>query len=110
MYKIELSNGNVIENVTINGSLCSVKQAIDASTFAGGMSRVKITHTSNDAGDELCTIEPGEYERMKLEYVYADRWDNGTYKFLFSLLSDADIEKMQLDARITYLEMLSEEV
>lgn len=109
MYKIELSNGNVISGVSINGGLCSTRQEIDASTFSGGLARVRFSKTSNDEGDELCMIEQGEYERMKLEYVYPDRWEKGTYKFLLVIPSSEEIEKMRLEARISYLEMLAED-
>ena len=109
MYKIELSNGNVIENVKINGGMCSTAQEIDESTFSGGLSSIRITHVSNDPEDELCAMTPGVYERMKLVYVYADRWEQGTYKFLFDRLNDAEFERMKLDARLTYLEMITEE-
>lgn len=109
MYKLELSNGKVIQNVSINGGLCSTRQEIDASTFSGGLTRVKFTKTSNDDGDELCMIEPGEYERMKLECVYPDRWDPGTYKFAIVPLSEDELKAMRLESRISYLEMLAEE-
>ena len=108
MYKIELSNGRIIENVKINGTVFTTTQAVNAATFSGGLYRIKITQTVKEESDELSLIEPGEYEKLKLGDVYADRWNPGKYNFMFDFLTDDDMKEMMTDARLSYLEMLIE--
>lgn len=69
MYKVTLENGAIIENLSLNGNNFISSEGIEASTFDGGMSLVKL-EVSSDSADEG-DVKAGYYKNSKLYHLTA---------------------------------------
>ena len=106
MYRLKLSDASVIDNLRLVGSNFVSLRPVSASDFEGRLNGVTIEYTGTD--EKLSTTWPcGYHKHMKLLYCKQIPFETGYY-ILLDDYTDEELEKMKLDARVTYLEMLSE--
>lgn len=107
MYRVELGNGNVISDVKIEGTTYFTKQAITRADFEYGLHEVKIVRLLDSQSDES-EIAPGTYRNMKLITCCPCRPRPGFFMFEFAPMSEQELRNLNVDARLDYLEMISE--
>ena len=110
MYRIKLGNGREIENVSVEGVICFSEEQLTREDFAYGLHEVRITKTSNDDTDIDVELAEGVYKDMKLIMCCPCRFKPGYVMFHFDFMTERDKKDSQVDARLDYLEMMSEEV
>lgn len=98
MYKIQLSNGQTLDSLTLNGNNFISTSKVEDAVFDGGLSSV--TFTDTDTGKSRT------YTDMVL---IANRVFDGQSWFVLAEETPAEKEKRRLLARIAELEPLKEE-
>ena len=101
MFTIRLSDGSQLESLTLNGNNFISKNEVTESTFAGKLAHVAITGDAEN--DEAGLI--GEHTNMELIQVkkYGDEW-----WFVLRDMTAQELRDLKTDARISYLEMITE--
>ena len=102
MFTIRLSDGSQLESLTLNGNNFISKNEVTESTFAGKLAHVAITGDAEN--DEAGLI--GEHTNMELIQVkkYGDEW-----WFVLRDMTAQELRDLKTDARLSYLEMITEE-
>ena len=99
MYKIQLSNGQALDNLTLNGNNFISASKVEDTVFDGGLSSV--TFTDTDTGKSQTYTDMG---------LIANRVFDGQSWFVLAEETPAEKEKRRLLARIAELEPLKEEI
>ena len=107
MYRVELGNGNIISDVTIEGVTCFTEQEITRADFEYGLHEVKFIRLLDSQTDES-EIAPGTYHNMKLITCVPCRPRPGFYMFEFAPMSEQELKDLTVESRLDYLEMMSE--
>lgn len=98
MYKIQLSNGQTLDNLTLNGNNFISTSKVEDTVFDGGLSSVTFTDT-----------DTGKSQTYTDMVLIANRVFDGQSWFVLAEESPAEKEKRRLLARIAELEPLKEE-
>ena len=101
MFTIRLSDGSQIEGLILNGNNFISKNEVTESTFAGKLAKVVITGDADK--DDAGLI--GEHTNMVLVQVkkYGDE-----YWFVLRDMTKQELRDLKTDARLSYLEMITE--
>ena len=108
-FEITLSDGTILPDLKLNGNnFITGDQAIarrikDFVEDHGGILR-KVEISGDPEGDEAGLIGEHEYMRLVQCVKYAGNW-----WFVLQDLSEREIRDLELDARLDYLEMMTEE-
>ena len=108
MYKITLSDGTVIDNLTLNGNNFVSRNEIKAETFKGKLNHVAISCDDDEDTEGLA----GEHNNMELVQIahYTKEMhgcDEGWY-FILQDISEDKLEKIRVNARLDYIEMMED--
>ncbi len=107
MIKIEFGNGKVLSDLTLNGNNFVTSQDITDEFFDGGLDNVKITTTykpdDNSPEQEYTEL----HDHMKLIYCRKYPGESGTF-FVLNDYSKTELKDIALDARLSYLEMMTD--
>lgn len=98
-WKITLSDGTKLENLGLNGNNFISEAKITEDDFKGKLSKVTIEGIEN--GQEVVK----EYERMELVQIV--HYEDG-YHFVLRELSQDELFKIQTQANLEYLAMMSD--
>lgn len=104
MYRVKLSNGNVLSGLELNGSAFDTKEAISRETFSGGLREVKIEAYNLSEG-EYPMIE-GTFEGMTLGYIGRH---GDTTSFVLQARDPVERRYEQLRADVDYLALVTGE-
>lgn len=94
-YSITLSDGTIIENLTLNGNNFISARQIDEATFRHNCSPVIISDGENSE----------THENMELVQI-TER--DGEYWFVLRDLTKAELDNMKMQSDIEYIAMMSE--
>ena len=97
-WKITLSDGTELENLTLSGNNFISETEITEDDFSGKLSKVTIEGT-NEEGEKITE----EHENMELIQIV--HYTNGYY-FILRDIPENEQEKIQLQADIEYLAMM----
>lgn len=98
-WKITLSDGTQLKNLGLNGNNFVSEKEITEDDFKGKLSKVTIEGIEN--GQEVIK----EYERMELVQIV--HYKDG-YHFVLRELSQDELFKIQTQANLEYLAMMSD--
>lgn len=98
-WKITLSDGTQLKNLGLNGNNFVSEKEITEDNFKGKLSKVTIEGIEN--GQEVVK----EYERMELVQIV--HYEDG-YHFVLRELSQDELFKIQTQANLEYLAMMSD--
>ncbi len=98
-WKITLSDGTQFKNLRLNGNNFVSEKEITKDDFKGKLSKVTIEGIEN--GQEVVK----EYERMELVQIV--HYEDG-YHFVLRELSQDELFKIQTQANLEYLAMMSD--
>ena len=98
-WKITLSDGTQFKNLRLNGNNFVSEKEITKDDFKGKLSKVTIEGIEN--GQEVVK----EYERMELVQIV--HYEDG-YHFVLRGLSQDELFKIQTQANLEYLAMMSD--
>ncbi len=105
MYRITLGDGTVLDNLSVNGNmLVSADETLSASRFEDNLHNVKIEHSGEN--DDLI-LATGTHEHMKLITCQKYPRMSGVY-FVLEDYTAEEIKELRTEARLDYLEMMSE--
>lgn len=93
MYKIQLSNGQALDNLTLNGNNFISASKVEDTVFDGGLSSVTFTDT-----------DTGKSQTYTDMVLIANRVFDGQSWFVLAEETPAEKEKRRLLARIAELE------
>lgn len=94
IYKIILSDGTVIKNLTLNGDNFISKTSVDAEMFVGNCSPVVISDGENDEIHE------------NVELVQITEMSDG-YWFVLRDISLEELDKIKMQSDIEYVAMMA---
>ena len=102
MFTITLSDGSQLEGLALNGNNFISKNEVAETTFAGKLAKVTIDGDADE--DEAGVI--GEHINMVLVQVkkYGDE-----YWFVLRDMTAQELRDLKTDARLSYLEMITED-
>lgn len=108
-YRLTLGNGKVIEGLTLDGNNFVSASKVTESDFADGLDGVLIEYTGDEelAEHEQHEVELGLHDHMKLLYCKQIAHVQGDY-FVLCDYSAEEIKELRTEARLDYLEMMSE--
>ena len=98
-WKITLSDGTQFKNLRLNGNNFVSEKEITKDDFKGKLSKVTIEGIEN--GQEVVK----EYERMELVQIV--HYEDG-YQYVLRELSQDELFKIQTQANLEYLAMMSD--
>lgn len=104
-YKIELSDGTLLENLTLNGDNFISYHPIEFSLFEHNMSPVKIT--TNDPESTFSSIEIGVHDNMDLVQITHEE-DSNEWWFVLRDVSESELQYAKTRADIEYLAMMAD--
>lgn len=108
MYEVKLGNGTTLKNVIIEGETFYTMQPITRDIFEYGLHEVEIVRLLDSQEDES-QIAPGIYKNLKLVTCMPCRPKPGYYMFEFEEMTHEELREQEVDARLDYLEMITEE-
>lgn len=100
MYTITLANGNVLRNISLNGSVFTTTNSISREDFAGGLKQVIISGPT----DEASAWQPGTYRNMRLSY-FRDAPDHK--EFCLAFITETELEQIKQRADLEYVAMMA---
>ncbi len=100
MYKITLSDGSKLENLTLNGNNFITSQEITEATFRGKLSRVKIECDDDGIMSDVC----GSFSSMELVQC---RKYGAEYRFILREIPPEKFEMLRLAGNIDYVAMMT---
>lgn len=95
-FKIALSNGNEIDNLTMNGNNFVAEEEITEDIFEGGLDSVVITST------EGLHEEHEHMTLVQIEQLY------GAYYFILRDVTPEEIAQAKMRSDIEYIAMMSD--
>ena len=95
-YTIDLGNGVIVTDLTLNGTDFMTKEEVTADTFEN---MENVTITSEDGTSEI-------YENPQL--VHYDLFQDGYTYFRIRDLSNTEIKANNLDAQVTYTALMTD--
>lgn len=94
-YNITLDDGTVIRNLTLNGNNFISNGVLTKEMFENNLSTVEISDGTNS------TV----YHNMELVQI----WNKGSeYWFILREMTEDELEKLDLQANVDYLNMITE--
>lgn len=99
MYKITLSDGSVIGNLTMNGSNFVSSKKLTEADFDGKLSPVIITDP--DGNEEY-------HEHMELVQVVNTDYTDGKWYFVLRDLTEQELWQAKVMGDLTYLSMMTD--
>lgn len=100
MYRIQLSDGTMLDNLGLNGNNFISTTEITKEDFEGKMSPVKITNL-DDGSEEV-------HEHMKLVQIVKADYTNGDWYFVIDDISEEELWRAYVMGNIEYLAMMSD--
>lgn len=100
-YKITLSDGTVINNLSLNGNNFVSKTPLWAVDFEGKLSHVTI------AGPDDGDVRVGEHGPMMLAENRVQVWPDGYY-FVLLDIPESKLKEIEIDSRLDYIEMMGD--
>lgn len=99
MYRITLSDGSTIDNLTMNGNNFVSATELTESDFEGKLSPVIIT--DHDGNEEY-------HEHMELVQVVNADYTDGKWYFVLRDLTEQELWQAKVMGDITYLSMMTD--
>lgn len=98
LYKITLSNGYVLDNLTLNGNNFISEQEITDDMFTGNCASVTIEH--EESGETI--VENHENMRLVQISKMGDTW-----WFILDDISESEMENIKMKSDIAYVAMMT---
>lgn len=102
-WKITLADGTQLAGLGLNGNNFVTPVKVTKETFNGKLSRVIIEGDESEDGYGLI----GEHKNMELVQITPAAQGEG-YWFVLRDLSEAELEKILVNSRLDYIEMMEE--
>lgn len=102
-WEITLADGTQLKELGLNGNNFVSAAEVTKETFEGKLSHVVIT--GDEAADSFGLI--GEHKNMELVQI-TPAADGAGYWFVLRELSEAELEKIRVNARLDYIEMMED--
>ena len=108
MYKLEFSNGYVIDEAEGKGGFYLVAGELNRSDIEGGLSRVIVTRTSTGDPDEEDFMEPGTYEHQRIATCCAANFQPGYTMLELRGMTENELREMRIMSKVEYLAMMTD--
>lgn len=105
MYKITLANGDILDNVDVNGTVFISKTPIVDSTFNHNLSPVNIELIGEKSPWDMTDLE-GHHENMN--YVILPDTPEGEWHFVLYDIPESEMRIAKILSDIEYLAMMTD--